>query len=74
MLTEAVLSNKFQKSGEVTDCFAHSNDDHSDWELEDIGAVGRILQKALKKNEEKNVVDRTEKQNSLVAAINCNNR
>lgn len=68
MLTEAVLSNKIQKSEEVMDCFAQSNDDHSDWGLEDIGAIGRILQEALKKNEEKNVVDRTEKLNSLVAA------
>lgn len=68
MLTEAVLLNKIQKSEEVMDSFAQSNDDHSDWGLEDIGAIGRILQKALKKNEEKNVVDRTEKLNSLVAA------
>ena len=57
MLTEAVLSNKIPMNGELMDSSTHSADDHSDGGLEDIGAIGRILQKALKKNQEKKIVE-----------------
>lgn len=57
MLTEAVLSDKIPINGELMDSSTHPDDDGSDGELEDIGAIGRILQKALKKNQEKKIVE-----------------
>jgi hypothetical protein len=57
MLTEAVLSNKIPIDGELMDSSTHPDDDYSDGGLEDIGAIGRILQKALKKNQEKKIVE-----------------
>lgn len=57
MLTEAVLSNKIPMNGELMGSSTHLDDDHSDVGLEDIGAIGRILQKALKKSQEKKIVE-----------------
>lgn len=57
MLTEAVLSNKSPINDELMDSSTHPEDDHSDGGLEDIGAIGRILQKALTKNQEKKIVE-----------------
>jgi hypothetical protein len=62
MLTEAVLSNKIPINGELMSSSTHPDDDNSDGGLEDIGAIGRILQKALKKNQEKKIVESESRQ------------